>query len=135
QTGVTVDNNISLTGGGEKARYYASLGYLNQTGTTIGTYLKRISTRINLDYIVSDRIRFKSDFSYSNTDNNRNFAINLRDVAYRKMPNMSIYEYDEFGNLSGNYFSPANNIQGQYLGLNSKSELQGTINPVAMAND
>ncbi len=133
QIGVTTDNNISMTGGGEKARYYASLGYLDQKGTTIGTYLKRISTRINLDYIVSDRIRFKSDLSYSFTDNNRNFALNLRDLAYRKMPNMSIYEYDEYGNLSGNYFTPAFNIQGQYNGVNSKSELQGTANPLAMA--
>lgn len=135
RNGFTQDHNISMTGGGEKARYYASIGYLDQKGTTVGTYLKRISTRINLDYIVSDRIRFKSDLSYSNTDNNRNFALNLRDIAYRKMPNMSIYEYDEFGNLSGNYFSPANNIQGQYVSLNSKSEVLGTINPVAMANE
>jgi TonB-linked SusC/RagA family outer membrane protein len=135
QTGVTQDHNISMTGGGEKARYYASVGYLDNKGTTIGTYLKRISTRINLDYIVSERIRFKSDFSYSYTDNNRNFALNLRDLAYRKMPNMSIYEYDEFGRLSGNYFTPATNIQGQYLGLNSSNNVTGTSNPVAMARD
>lgn len=135
QVGTTQDHNISMTGGGEKARYYASLGYLDQTGTTIGTYLKRISTRINLDYIVSDRIRFKSDISYSNTDNNRNFALNLRDIAYRKMPNMSIYEYDEFGKPSGNYFSPANNIQGQYFGVSTNGTVGGTFNPVAMANN
>ena len=135
QQGITQDHNVSMTGGGEKARYYASLGYLNQTGTTIGTYLKRISARINLDYIVSDRIRFKSDLSYSNTDNNRNYAQNLRDIAYRKMPNMSIYEYDEFGNLSGNYFSPASNIQGQYLGINGRGEVVGTANPLALARE
>jgi TonB-linked SusC/RagA family outer membrane protein len=135
QRGFMQDHNISMTGGGEKARYFASLGYLSQKGTTIGTYLNRISTRINLDYIVSERIRFKSDISYSYTDNNRNFANNLRDIAYRKMPNMSIYEYDEFGNLSGNYFTPANNIQGFYQSLNSGGNVVGTINPVAMAND
>jgi TonB-linked SusC/RagA family outer membrane protein len=135
QTGITQDHNISMTGGGEKARYYASLGYLDQKGTVIGTYLKRISTRINLDYIVSERIRFKSDLSYSFTDNNRNFALNLRDLAYRKMPNMSIYEYDEFGNLSGNYFTPANNIQGQYGGISSSGNITGTSNPVAMAKE
>ncbi len=135
QTGFTQDHNISMTGGGEKARYYASLSYLNQKGTTIGTYLNRISTRINLDYIVSERIRFKSDLSYSYTDNNRNFALNLRDIAYRKMPNMSIYEYDEFGNLSGNYFTPANNIQGQYITVTNSGNVLGTINPVAMANE
>jgi TonB-linked SusC/RagA family outer membrane protein len=51
------------------------------------------------------------------------------------MPNMSIYEYDEFGKLSGNYFTPATNIQGQYIGLDSKGNVSGTSNPVAMAHD
>ncbi|MBC7947711.1 MAG: SusC/RagA family TonB-linked outer membrane protein [Chitinophagaceae bacterium] len=135
QTGWTQDHNISMTGGGEKARYYASLGYFNQQGTTRGTYLSRINTRINLDYNVSDRILFRSDLSFSYTDNNRNFAENLRDIAYRKMPNMSIYEYDEFGNNSGSFFSPPGNIQGQYIGISSSSNISGTVNPLAMAKN
>ena len=135
RVGYIHDHNISMTGGGEKARYFASLGYFNQTGTTIGTNLDRINTRINLDYIVSDKIKFRSDFSYSYTNNDRNFANNLRDIAYRKMPNMSIYEFDEFGNNSGNYFSPFVNIQGSYNGLASNGNVNGTVNPVAMANE
>ncbi len=136
QTGWTQDHNISMTGGGEKARYYASLGYFGQQGTTIGTNLNRISTRINLDYNVSDRIKFRSDLSFSHTDNDRNYANNLRDIAYKKMPNMSIYEYDEFGNRTPNFFSPASNIQGQFGGINSSNNnLIGTVNPVAMATD
>lgn len=135
RTGWTQDHNVSLTGGGEKARYFASIGYFNQQGTTEGTYLNRINTRINLDYIVSQRIRFRSDLSYSYTNNNRNFAENLRDIAYRKMPNMSIFEYDEFGNYTGNYFSPAINIQGFYAGLTNRNEIIGTVNPLAMAKN
>ncbi|AHF15132.1 SusC/RagA family TonB-linked outer membrane protein [Niabella soli] len=129
------DHNLSMSGGGEKARYYASVGYLDQTGTTIGTGLKRISTRINLNYDVSTRIKFRSDVSFSHTDNDKNYANNLRDIAYKKMPNMSIYEYDEFGNLTPNFFSPASNIQGQFLGIDTRNNIQGTVNPVAMATD
>lgn len=125
RVGITQDHNVSMQGGGERARYFASLSYLNQKGTTIGTDLNRIGTRINLDYQVSDRIRFRSDLSFSHTDNNRNFATNIRDVSYVKMPNMSIYEYDDFGNLTPNYFSPASNVQGSYA---------GTYNPVALAS-
>jgi TonB-linked SusC/RagA family outer membrane protein len=125
QTGYTHDHNISMTGGGAKARYYASLGYLDQTGITIGTDLRRISTRINLDYVVSEKIRIRTDLSYSHTDNNKNFTDGVRNVAYKKMPNMGIYEYDEYGNPTPNYFSPASNVQGQY---------PGTYNPVAMVN-
>lgn len=131
--GYVMDHNLSMTGGGSKAKYFTSVGYLNQDGVTVGTYLKRLTARINLDYDVSDRINIRTDVSYATTDNNRNYAENLRDVAYRKMPNMSIYEYDEYGNLTPNYFSPFSNIQGQYAGL-SNNKVSGTVNPVAMAN-
>lgn len=133
QLGWTNDHNISMTGGGERARYYASLGYLGQTGTVIGTGLSRITTRINLDYNVSNKIKFLSDLSFTHSDNDRGYATNLRDIAYKKMPNMSIYEYDEFGNLTPNFFSPASNVQGSFGGVNNSGTLSGTVNPVAMA--
>lgn len=140
QTGLLQEHNLSMTGGGTKARYFASVGYLNQRGTTIGTNLSRITTRINLDYNVSERIHFKTDFSYAVSDNPRSYvpgsatpgisssalkAYEIRNVALNKMPNMSIYEYNEQGVQTPNYFSPASNIQGQY---------PYTYNPVALAN-
>lgn len=124
QIGYSQDHNISVQGGGEKARYYASVGYLNQTGTTVGTGLDRITAKINLDYNVSSRIRFRTDITYTHVITDFNYVSSIRNVAYTKMPNMSIYQYDEFGNLTPNYFSPASNIQGQY---------PNTYNPVAMA--
>ncbi|MVT12391.1 SusC/RagA family TonB-linked outer membrane protein [Chitinophaga tropicalis] len=127
RTGFMQDHNVSMTGGGEKARYYASIGYLDQKGTTKGTALKRITSKINLDYNVSSRIRFRSDITYTHVDNDLNYVPNknyqVRGVAYTKMPNMAIYEYDEYGNETPNYLSPASNIQGQYY---------NTYNPVAM---
>lgn len=128
------DHTISMNGGGEKAKYFASVGYFDQTGVTIGTSLKRINARINLDYTISDRLKIFTSIAYTHTDQNRNYANNLREVAYRKMPNMSIYEYDELGNQTPNFFSPASNVQGQYLGINNKNEVIGTVNPVAMAS-
>ncbi len=126
RTGYTQDHNISMSGGGEKARYYASVGYLGQSGTTLGTDLTRITTKINLDYIVSSKLRFKTDLTYTHVDNNLNYSNTLRGIAFNKMPNMSPYEFDEYGNNTGVYFSPLSNIQGQY----SK-----TYNPLAMATE
>ncbi|MFD2162120.1 SusC/RagA family TonB-linked outer membrane protein [Paradesertivirga mongoliensis] len=126
RTGHTQDHNVSMQGGGEKARYYASIGYLNSTGTTIGTDLSRITTKINLDYNVSNRIRFRSDFTYTHVNNTLNYTGAIRNVAYNKMPNMAIREYDEFGNQTPNYLSPVSNIQGQY---------PSTFNPLAMAQE
>ncbi len=129
RTGFIQEHNLSMNGGGTKAKYFASLGYLNQKGTTIGTDLTRITTRINLDYTVSEKIKFRSDFSYTYTDNPANYrpgstAQEIRNVAMNKMPNMSIYEYNEQGIQTPNFFSPAANVQGQY---------PATYNPVAMA--
>lgn len=123
QTGYFQDHNIQIRGGGEKARYLASLGYFNQEGVTVGTSTKRISARVNLDYIVSQKISFQSDVSYTHTDNDMLYHTNVRDVAYRKMPNQAIWEYDEYGRLTGNLFSPLATAQGTY---------SGTYNPLSM---
>lgn len=133
RTGYLQDHTISMNGGGEKAKYFASIGYFDQTGTTLGTSQSRINARINLDYTISEKIKIFTSIAYTHTDQSRNFLggdaskadAAIRGVAYLKMPNMSVFEYDELGNISPNYFSPAANIQGQYSAI---------YNPVAMAS-
>ncbi len=127
------NHDLSVTGGGNKAFYRFSVNYQGQEGTTIGTGLNRISTRLNIDYNISDKLRMRADFSYTNADTRGNYSDNtfrnqrsLRSVAYKKMPNMSIYEYDAYGNRTSNYFSPERNAQGV---------APDTYNPVAMGND
>ncbi|MFV0606239.1 MAG: SusC/RagA family TonB-linked outer membrane protein [Niabella sp.] len=123
------DHTISLQGGGEKAKYFASIGYLGQKGTVIGNDLQRMNARINLDYNISNKLTISTRIAYTYTDRNRNYTSNsegaIRNVAYLKMPNMSVFEYDEFGNLTTNYLSPVSNIQGSYSRI---------YNPVAMAS-
>lgn len=127
QNGTLNDLNFSVAGGGDKARYRASVGGYNQTGTTIGTGLRRVSTRLNLDYIISNRLKLISDFSYTNSNKDQNYyGGEVRSKAYQKAPHMSIYEYDPEGNLTGNFFSPENSEQGSGLSY---------INPVAVAMD
>ncbi len=126
RTGYTGDNNISISGGGVNARYYASVGYNNQTGTTLGTAYDRLNARLNLDYIVSTKIRFRTDIAYTHAITKGNILKNVRAIAQIKMPNQSIYEYDEYGHQTTNYFSPTTNIQGSY---------PNTYNPVALAQN
>ncbi|MCU7550657.1 SusC/RagA family TonB-linked outer membrane protein [Chitinophagaceae bacterium LB-8] len=129
RVGHVQDHTVSMNGGGEKARYFASMGYYDQAGTTLGTSLKRINTRINLDYNISEKIKIFTSIAYTHTDQNRNYLSDkdgaIRGVAYIKMPNMSVFEYDEQGNLTPNYFSPLSNVQGTYSRI---------YNPVAMAS-
>ncbi len=128
RTGYVQDHTVSLTGGGEKAKYFASVGYFDQKGITIGTGLQRIATRINLDYTVSEKIKFFTSFSYTHSNQVRHYLSSnessIRGMAYIKMPNMSVFEYDATGDVTTNYFSPAANVQGQYSRV---------YNPVAMA--
>ena len=48
QTGFISDNSFSVSGGGDKANYRLSLGYLNQEGTTIGTGYERFQIKLIL---------------------------------------------------------------------------------------
>jgi TonB-linked SusC/RagA family outer membrane protein len=118
QTGFSHDHTFSMMGGGESALYRFSVGYLDQTGNTVSTQYQRLTSRFNLDYIVSSKIKISGDLSYTFGDNDMSYYggdgwKTIREVAYTKAPNMSIYQYDQAGNVSSLYFTPENNFQGQ----------------------
>lgn len=129
---------VTLSGGGEKARFRISGGYDHETGTIIKQTLDRFSTRIVLDYDVSDRIRFSSNFALTYTDNHRNIS-DLLGKAYNAMPNMSIYEYDEYGNLTGDFYKmlPSAPTEGETPdGYSSRylSDMVSNGNPIAIGH-
>lgn len=134
KNGFAQDYNISLSGGSRKVRYRFSAGYWDETGTTIGTGFQRLNTRANLNYTVSDKLRFVADIAYTHSTTQANFIPeasdfmngDLRSKAYTKMPNQSIYYYNMYGEETPQYFTPYSNIQGRYPTV---------YNPVAMAND
>jgi TonB-dependent starch-binding outer membrane protein SusC len=49
QTGITTDNTISVSGGSDKIKAYASFGYLNNKGTSIGQKYTRFSGKASVD--------------------------------------------------------------------------------------
>ncbi len=123
----TLDNSFSLSGGGDKATYRFSLGYLDEQGTTIGTSLTRLSTKLNINYDFSNRLRVTADFSYTQSDKNANYA-NVRSEALTKMPNKSPYYIDNVTKArTSQYFSrQQDDFQGAFDGGSN-------YNPVAMA--
>lgn len=128
QYGETHDHYLNLSGGGEKALFLVSGGYYNQTGSVIGQDLKRYTARMNLDYKVSDRIKFTSEFSFTYTDNKQNYT-GLLPIAYKKMPNAGIWAQDPTTGVDTNRY---------YKMLPSMSSMlddqRGLLNPVAVAN-
>lgn len=129
QYGYTHDNTINVNGGGEKAKYRASLGYLTQTGTIIEQKLDRISALMNLDYQVSDRLKFSTEFSLTHTKNHKTYDEygNILDIAYRKMPNVGVYRRDDTGALTNDFYIIP---QSSQLDASQKN----LVNPVAMAH-
>lgn len=128
---------VSLNGGGDQAQFRVSAGYDHETGTIIKQVLDRFSTRMTLDYDVSNRIKFSSNFSLTYTKNKQNYA-DILAKAYAAMPNMSIYRYDGDVN-TGEYFKmyPTYGSAGMVPdGYTSYylSDMVANGNPVAIAN-
>lgn len=132
QFGLFQSHHLSIAGGGEKANYRMSVGYDHQEGSVIAQQLDRFSTRMALDYFVSDKIKISSSFALTYTDNKQN-SDGLLGIAIVKMPNMAIYDEDAYGNSLGTYFR-MDEFTEAYSG--DKDELAGQrslVNPVASA--
>lgn len=83
---------------------------------------------MNLEYAVSSRLKFFTEFAITYTDNDKNNEEggNLLDIARKKMPNASVFRQDKNGNNTDVYFNIAQNSQ-----LND--DQKNLKNPVAMA--
>ena len=127
QDAIITDNNFSMTGGGEKAVYKFNLGYYDEQGTTVGTGVQRLSTGMKITYNFSDRLRVRTDFSFSNTNKDANALSSVRSMAQKKMPNLSPYWIDDQTKLPTDvYFSRDEDFQGSY---------DSNYNPVAMVKE
>lgn len=126
--GFTHDHNLNLTGGGDRATFRISGGYYHQTGTVIKQRLDRFSTRMALDYYVSDRIRVSADFALTYTNNDQNYE-GLLGTAQVIMPNMSIFAQDPEGNDTQDYYQMRQDASSIF-DKNQKNR----HNPVAVGN-
>ena len=128
QFGQTHNYSVSVSGGGEKANFRVSGTYDHETGTIIKQALDRLTTRLALDYWVSDRIKFSSTFALTYTKNKKNYTSDLLGRAYNAMPNMSVYrnEYRETADGVGEYFNT-----GEYFIMPPAAGERGLISPTS----
>src|SRR5690606_28547765 len=110
-------HNLNVSGGSSRSSYMFSLGYLDQKGTIIETYLKRYSIRINSQHQVHKNIRIGENlYSYYKLSPGFNNSAegNALSLSFRNMPIIPVY--DIMGNYGGTWIGP---------------ELGTTENPVA----
>ncbi|MDB5136018.1 MAG: TonB-dependent receptor plug, partial [Mucilaginibacter sp.] len=98
-------HSLSVSGATDKSNYLVSLGYLDQQGTLIETYLKRYSLRVNTDFKLKDHIHigenlytfYKQNPGYTNIPGvNSTNAIN---ASFREPTIIPVY--DIMGNFAG----------------------------------
>ena len=128
QVGWRQNHYLALSGGGEKAHFRIGAGYDHETGSIIMQQLDRFTSRVNLDYFVSDRIKIETNIALTYTKNRKNNG-DLLSIAYTRMPNLSIYEQDRFGNDLDEYYSMLPTVSSQLRDQLNKA------NPVALAHE
>jgi TonB-linked SusC/RagA family outer membrane protein len=120
RTGYGTDNNISITGGQDKLRYFASLNYNSNQGIIRGTDNTRFGFRLNLDNQVNKWFSWNAGINYTNN-------------ATNEKPD---------GNT---FFSPLNSVTiiGNFHNINARDANgnvmavgeRGRINPLSVIND
>ena len=140
QTGWNQSHGLTISGGGEKAVFRISANYEHQTGTIIKQVLNRFSTRLNLEYYVSDKLKFTTEFPLTYTKNQKSYA-NILGKALSMAPNMSIYREDGNGIDTNEYYimlpSAEKDEYGSSISGTSSLQLKSVRdigNPVAIAN-
>ncbi|MFO7370947.1 MAG: TonB-dependent receptor plug domain-containing protein [Bacteroidales bacterium] len=133
QKGSLSNHHLSIQGGNKKSRYYGSIGYLDQNGTVIHTGNNRFMGRLNFEHDFTDKLTLALHANYVHQKHSDNVVVedeygygkSVLEMAFIKAPNMSIREYDDYGNLTENYFIPIQSYQG--TGRNY-------YNPIAVSN-
>ncbi|WP_083421748.1 SusC/RagA family TonB-linked outer membrane protein [Arsenicibacter rosenii] len=118
KTAPMTNHNLTASGGTDKSNYLVSLGYFNQQGTMIESYLKRYSARVNTQFKVKNNVRvgenmyvfYKQNPGFDNLSSGNPIA-----WTYRNMPIIPVYD-----------------IKGNYGGTFTGPELGSSSNPVAV---
>lgn len=70
QTGMGTDNNVSVSGGRDKTKYYVSGSYFFNQGIIKNTDFRRFSFRSNIDQTINDKLSFSLGLNYINSNSN-----------------------------------------------------------------
>ncbi len=109
-----MNHQLSLSGGKENAKFYASVNYFDQDGIVINSGLRRFGARLNLDYEINDWIKFGHNINLSNSlediglNDSRNGTIT---TALRQTPDIPVRNPD------GSFGAP-DNVLGNSAALN-----------------
>src|SRR5690554_4430399 len=67
QRGFLTNNNISITGSGEKSRFYLGIGYTSEEGNITNEKYARLTLNLSSEYSISEALRFGYQVNASRT--------------------------------------------------------------------
>ena len=117
QDAISTQNDISISGGTDKMRYYGSLGAANQTGNVKGDRINQYTAFIKLNSRLSNNLTW--DINFRANVSKKNFvATNVDAIDYAYNTNRAISAYNEDGSL--NYYQK---YGVDYLNFNILNEI------------
>ncbi len=138
-----MNQNISASGGTDRASYFLSLGYLDHQGTLKNSYLKRYNIRANTTFKITNTVRLGENlnvFFKQNPQFPSNGAFGPIQQAFSQLP--FIPNYDITGNYAGAFAGPpdelgdwGNSIADVNLTNNNRNRTFGTIGNVFLEVD
>jgi len=69
RTGFIKSNNLSVSGGGEKSKFFTSLNYYDQEGIVISSGIQRLTGRLNAEFKPSDKFTYGINLTNSYVKN------------------------------------------------------------------
>jgi len=114
------DVRLSLSGGQKGLTYAASLNYLDDKGIALNTYIKRIQSRINVDYQAAPKLKYSTNISvYRQAGNFANIGNSIRPVFDR--PSSFLIYYPD-GTLTSYINNKRNPIANAMYEKNTREE-------------
>lgn len=112
QNSIRTEANVSLGGASDKARYFSSIGYLNDKGYSINSNFERITGRLSLSQDVKEWLRASTNIGYTMSTTNQGGQSDDSGSVFWFVDNIpSIYPLfmrDASGNIVNNiYGKPA----------------------------
>jgi TonB-linked SusC/RagA family outer membrane protein len=114
RTGLTQNHTVGIRGGSDKVQAAMSFGYYDQKGIVIGSFFKRYSFNLNLDYQATSWLKSSTSVKYSYQDANNPLGTgNLLNIATNP-PTMDsgsrITTQIKDGNGNYGFYNPLKNV-------------------------
>ena len=127
KNGFRQNQNISVSGGSDKATYFLSAGVITDRGIIQTNGLDRFTIRSNNDYNLASWLKLSNLLSFSRA-RVRNVNLDIFNLAYRAAPHVPAMVDGKYGNTS-----LSNNVSNPLLSLDKTNDtgrgtrLQGTF--------